>query len=114
MHCAFVVLSITRLGHHHIVDSLLRTIRTGWIITHVISFVPRKFFLFNVSTVQLEISVELVSLVNIRSGPIWNSVFHKSKFCIDIRFWFLITTDINVSDGVLGSESCEWSKWVCS
>jgi len=51
MHCAFMVLSIARFSHHQIVDSLLWTIRTGRIITNMIGFVPRKFFLFDISTV---------------------------------------------------------------
>merc|ERR1719263_171926 len=51
MHCAFMILSITWLGHHQIVDSLLRTSGTRRVITHVIGFVPWKFLCLDICSI---------------------------------------------------------------
>lgn len=94
MNSALMVLSIPGFSHHKIVDSLLWSRRSWWIITYMVSFVSRKFFLFYIGSVKLVIATQLSGLVNMSRSSIWHSVFHEGIVPFDNDWWSLVLSDI--------------------
>ena len=110
MHSTFMILCIPRLGHHQIVYSLLRPGSCWRIITHMIGLISRKFFHFNICSIQVTIRTQFASFENVSCRTIWNSIFHETVIFLDVYGWLIISSHINILYWILLQEAGKGAK----
>jgi len=114
MDSTLVIFWVSRSCHHLIIYSLLWPCWTWWIIADMISWIPWQIFLYEVWSIKLIVSIKFSCFICESCCTIWNSIFHKAKFSFNIYSWFFISSNVNIFDGVLLSETAKCTEWVSS
>lgn len=98
---SLMVLAITRLGHHHVVNLLLRPFGLRRVITDMISLIPRILFDLNIGTIKVSRHAHLARKVSMGLGSSWHSVLHPIFWNLSSPVSFLITANIDILNRIL-------------
>jgi len=109
-----MVLCVPRGSHHHIVNFLLRMSCRWWVVTNIVSLVPRVLFDKDVISVQFSVLSQLSSLKSVSLSSCWNSILHPREVFLKVHWSGFIPFDIDIFNWIMSGESPESPKRVYS
>ena len=80
----------------------------------MISWIPWSIFRQNVLPIEFIVIIKFACFIGKSGRSIWNSVFHKAKFSFNVDFWFFVSSNVNIFDGVFRHEQSKSTLWVSS
>lgn len=107
-------LSITRLGHHQIVDPLLGSVRLRRLKRYMISLVARHRLHLDFFAVQIAVRTELSSLVDERLSSGGHLALHETPVAVRRFQRWIVSDHVDVSDRVLVQERQIAALRVCA